>query len=192
MKEFTREEIIARHFGRARKGYAPMAVDEYLEDVAEYVGWLRSELLHHQAKEGAALELLQKAQHVSDQKLMAAALSADQFRAAAEAELSAARAEAGRLLEGARVESDRIVASAQSRAVVMENECRERIAESEVAAQGRLDGIENLVAEMSRIVNETAVDLRDGGDRLHGMADRFQFELTVRSESLEVGDIDIR
>ncbi len=90
MREFTREEIIANRFAQARKGYDPMAVDEYLEHLAEYVGWLRSELARHQGNERAAIELLSNAQRVADEKLMAAALSADGRRATAEAELAAA------------------------------------------------------------------------------------------------------
>ena len=44
MREFTREEIIANQFAQARRGYDPIAVDAYLEHLAEYVGWLRNEL----------------------------------------------------------------------------------------------------------------------------------------------------
>lgn len=183
MREFTREAIIANHFGQARRGYDPIEVDEYLEDLAEYVGWQRAELARLQGNECAALELLRNAQRVADEKLMAAALGADQRRAAGEAELAAARAEAGRLLEAARCESDRIVASARSQAVTIEEESRERLA-----------AIEQLVDQLSRFVNDSAMDLRAGGARLLEVADGFQFELTARSESLGTGGhtVDLR
>ncbi len=42
---------------------------------------------------------------------------------------------------------------------------------------------------MSQFVNGTAIDLRAGGTQLHEMADRFQFELTARSEPLDVDDV---
>ena len=41
---------------------------------------------------------------------------------------------------------------------------------------------------MSQFVSDTAIDLRTGGNRLQEMADQFQFELTARSESFDVGD----
>lgn len=182
MREFTREEIIASRFDRARRGYDPMSVDEYLEDLAEYIGWLRTELAQHRRNEGAALELLRNAQRVADEKLVAAALGVDQYRAVADAELSAARAESTRLVESARVEGGRLVAAARSRAAEIERESHERLAMIEQIAEG-----------MSEFVNTTAIDLRSGGSRLQEIADGFQFELTARSESFD-GDetVDLR
>ncbi len=188
MREFTSEEIIATRFGQARKGYDPIAVDEYLEHLAEFVGWLRSEVTRHKDNEGAALELLRNAQRVADEKLLAAALCADERRGTAEVELAAARQSAARMLEAARADGDRIVSSARSTALAIEEESRTRVAELEATARERLTAIERLVTEMSQFVNDTAGDLRMGGTRLGEMADRFQFELTARSESFDVGD----
>ena len=121
--------------------------------------------------------------------LLAAALCADERRGTAEVELAAARQSAARMLEAARADGDRIVSSVRSTALAIEEESRTRVAELEATARERLTAIERLVTEMSQFVNDTAGDLRMGRDpAVAKMADRFQFELTARSESFDVGD----
>ena len=192
IRGFTREEIIATHFGSvSRRGYDPMAVDEYLEHVAEYVGWLRNELARHQGNEGAALELLRNAQRVADEKLMAAALGADERRAAAESELLAARSEAGRLLgalgptatKWSRRHRDPGCWSSRRRAGSVW--ARSRLLLVGVLLKGHGTAWWPM---RSHCVSDTAIDLRTGGNRLQAMADQFQFDLTARSESFDVGD----
>jgi DivIVA domain-containing protein len=183
MREFTRDDIIAHRFtsGR-RKGYDTLEVDGYLEGLAEYVGWLQSELARHQATERTALDVLQQAQRVADETVATAERDAEQLRRNAETGLENARKDARAMLDGARADADRALLSARVQAEAELDRSRAQIAELEAAGAARLDEVNRLVEDLRSTAAGTAAQFRTAGSQLAEMADRFEFELATQGQ----------
>ena len=187
MRTFTPEQVLAHRFSSARhKGYDTIAVDGYLEQLAEYIGRLHGELALRQTSERSALELLQNARRSADRALLAAALTADQIRQAASAELAEAQAEAGRLLEHAREEAERIAAEARCEARRSLEQNQARIVALDQSAHARQQELQSMVDDLTRFVTESAFDLRSGASRIAEVADQLQFGVTARSDPLDL------
>jgi DivIVA domain-containing protein len=181
MRGFTRDDIIAHRFtsGR-RKGYDTLEVDGYLERLAEYVGWMQSELAKHEATERAALDVLLQAQRVADETIAAAQRDADTLRRNAECGLENARTDARAMLDAARADADRALLSARVQAETAVENSRAQIAELEAAGAARLEEVNRLVEDLRSTAAGTAAQFRSAGSHLGEMADHFEFELATR------------
>ncbi len=189
MRGFTRDDIIAHRFtsGR-RKGYDTLEVDGYLESLAEYVGWMQTELSRHQATERTALEVLLQAQRVADETMATAQRDADKLRRNAAEGLENARKDARAMLEAARADADRALLTARVQAESALERSRSQIAELEAAGLARSNEFNRLVEQLRSSAAATASELRSAGSRLAEMADHFEFELATRGEGIGVGD----
>jgi DivIVA domain-containing protein len=185
MRQFTRDDIIAHRFtsGR-RKGYDTLEVDGYLQSLAEYVGWMQTELVRHQASERAALDVLLQAQRVADETVASAQRDADKLRQNAADGLENARRDALATLEAARAEADRSLLSAQVEAESAVERSRSQIAELEVEGAARLDSVNRLVEELRGTASECASAFRSASSRLLEMADHFESQFD-RREGIE-------
>jgi DivIVA domain-containing protein len=185
MRGFTRDDIIAHRFtsGR-RKGYDTLEVDGYMERLAEYVGWMQTELAKHQATERSALDVLLQAQRVADETIAAAERDADKLRRNAASGLENARKDARALLDEARADADRALLSARVQAEAAVENSRAQIAELEAAGAARLDDVNRLVEDLRSTAAGTAAQFRSAGSHLAEMADHFEFELATRGEGI--------
>jgi DivIVA domain-containing protein len=185
MRGFTRDDIIAHRFtsGR-RKGYDTLEVDGYLERLAEYVGWMQTELAKHQATERSALDVLLQAQRVADETVAAAEREAAKLRRNAADGLENARQDARTMLDAARADADRTLLSARVEAEAELERSRARIAELEAAGAARLDEVNRLVEDLRSSAAGTAAQFRSAGSQLAEMADHFEFELATQGEGI--------
>ena len=187
MREFTRDDIIAHRFTSSRrKGYDTLEVDGYLERLAEYVGWMQTELARHQATERTALDLLHQAQRVADDTVAAAQRDADQLRQNAAAGLENARQDARAMLDAARAEADTTLLTARVRADTAIEQSQEQIAQLEAAGLARNKELDLVAEELRTSTAASAAELRAAGSRLVEMAEHFEFEAATRGEKIGV------
>jgi DivIVA domain-containing protein len=185
MQGFSRDDIIAHRFttGR-RKGYDTVEVDSYLERLAEYVGWMQTELAKHEAPERGAIDVLLQAQRVADETVAAAERDAEKLGRNAATGLENARQDARTMLDAARADADRTLLSARVQAEAELERGRTQLAELEAARAARQDEFNQLVEDLRSSAAGIAAQFRSAGSRLAEMADHVEFELAAQRDEL--------
>jgi DivIVA domain-containing protein len=162
---FTPEQILGHRFPETRRnGYDILSVDRYLENLAEYVAELSSQV-EARRDDPTARRVLVDAQQVADEVVCsarseAAAIVADAERARHEAEAQAAR----------------MIASAQRQAQQLIDRSFARLQIIERDAQHRVRHLERTAEDLRRFVDGTATDLRARAKEMESLADDLGIE----------------
>ena len=186
MRQFTPTEIITHRFAESRRrGYDTLAVDQYLEELAEYMGHLHRQVEAPVNDELSTRQVIANAHQVAD----------DVFREAtdrAASELELARAEIEQVRRDAQCAAASVVATAQRQAQRILDDAFARAQTVERDASARLRDLDRMAGELARFVDNSTAELRSKASQMQEMADQLQFKMMTGTGSPSVDDIDIR